>query len=92
VKIAVRTDGDERIGNPRFEIQEDINGGNEAKRSHWSQPTYIQWDTLKTAETKPRCLSSIASNVYGHFDPVSQQVVTDGGSLYIADCDGCDGG
>ncbi len=66
-------------------------GVNEAKRSHWYQPLYSQLDTLRATRTKPRRPSSIASIVYGHFDPVFSQVATDGVKLYIADWVSWDG-
>ncbi|MGO9274847.1 MAG: hypothetical protein ACLQOO_32235 [Terriglobia bacterium] len=57
-------------------------------QSHGDQPLYSQRDTLRMTKTKPRARSSMASMVYGHFDPVFSQVATDGATLYIADSAG----
>lgn len=62
-----------------------VNETSEAMRSHGGQLFYSQWDTLKTAKTKPRRSSSIVSIVYGQPDLVLWQVATDVGTLYIAD-------
>ncbi len=63
-------------------------------RSHGDQPPYIQRNALKARNTKPRRSTSVASIVYGRFDPVFSQVATDGVMLYIAELGltGWDGG